>query len=451
MKAITHAIVFTIDAQDSIIPDATILIEDDRLSTIGPSDEVSIPKDAEITDCEGSYVVLPGLIDTHNHSSLIRGVDENLDLVDWLPVYDLEHRTCTPQDARQGYQLGYMECLLNGTTTVQDMHRHMDQAAQVAGELGLRVFLAPYCADVEPYDFFESSEDNERLIRDWHGAFDGRVQVEAGIEDVFYSSAEMYSTALDFHDRYGVRIHTHGPEHAEEERTAQKRFGMSITELLHQRGLLGDFLSMGHCVPISRNDMDLIAQAGASICHCPISAAKLGCGTAAVKDMMDAGVNVSLGSDGPIDNNSMDLFQEMKVASLMQKVRYQDAKVFDARLMLRMATINGARALGMQDELGSLECGKKADLIMISLDHPSLRPVCWNEQRTQTNLIWALVFAMQGGFVDTVIVDGKTLVKQHHLITADETSIIHDAQRQGSIWMDRRNAAADQLLQPIRD
>lgn len=451
MQAIEHVIAFTVDDENTVIDDATILIDGDRITAVGRTGEVTVPPDAETVDCAGRFAALPGLIDTHNHSSLIRGVDENLDLVDWLPVYDLEHRTCTPEDARQAYRLGYMECLLNGTTTVQDMHRFMDQAAQVAGAMGLRVFLAPYAADVPPYDFFETSDSNERLIRDWHGSFDGRVQVEAGIEDVFYSSMDMYRKALDMHERYGVRIHTHGPEHAEEEATAKSRFGMSIIELLHSRGFLGDFLSIGHCVPISRSDMDLVAEAGASICHCPVSAAKLGCGTAPVRDMMEAGVNVSLGSDGPIDNNSMDLFQEMKVGSLLQKVRYADAKAFDATTMLRMATINGARTLGMEHEIGSLEAGKKADVILVSLDHPSLRPVCWNEGRTETNLLWALVFAMQGGFVDTVIVDGATLVRHGHLTRADEHEILDDAQRQGADWMRRRNAAADRVLAPIRD
>lgn len=452
MKAFTHAIIVTVDENDTVFRDGTLLIDGNTISYVGPADTCPpYTPDTEVIDCAGRFAVMPGLIDTHNHSSLIRGVDENLDLVDWLPVYDLEHRTCTPEDSRAAYRAGYMECLLNGTTCVQDMHRYMDQAAQVAGEMGLRVFLAPYAADVPPYDFFETSESNERLIRDWHGAFDGRVQVEAGIEDVFYSSETMYGKALDMHERYGVRIHTHGPEHPEEEATAHSRFGCSITELLSKRGILGDWLSLGHCVPISRSDMDLIAEAGASICHCPVSAAKLGCGIAPVDEFEAAGINVSLGSDGPIDNNSMDLFQEMKVCSLMQKVRSMDAKAFDARHMLRMATINGARSLGMADRIGSLEAGKRADLILIDLDHPSLRPVCWNDADTETNLIWALVFAMQGSFVDTVMVDGRILVRQGHLVCADEEEILAEAQRQGSDWMRRRNAAFGQLLAPIRD
>lgn len=451
MKAIIHAIIFTVDAQDTVIKDGMLLIEKDSISYVGPTDESLIPSTAEIVDCAGKFAILPGLIDTHNHSSLIRGVAENLSLVDWLPVYDLEHRSCTPEDCLHAYRLGYLECVLNGTTTVQDMHRHMDQAAIVAGQMGLRVFLAPYAADVDPYDFFETSDGNERLIKEWHGTFDGRVQVEAGIEDVFYSSEEMYRRALEMHDMYGVRIHTHGPEHAEEESTAQARFGMSITQLLSQRGLLGEYLSLGHCVPISRNDMDLIAESGASICHCPVSAAKLGCGTADVKAMEEAGINVSLGSDGPIDNNSMDLFQEMKVASLMQKARYADATIFDATHMLRMATINGARALGMDHAIGSLEAGKKADLIMVDLDKPSLRPVCWNSDHDDTNLIWALVFAMQGSYVDTVIIDGMTVVENGTLKTMDQSTIIDEAQTQGEQWMRRRNALLPHTHQPIRN
>ncbi|MGN0103882.1 amidohydrolase family protein [Bifidobacterium thermacidophilum] len=451
MRAITHVSIVTVDSDDSVIRDGMILIDGSTISYVGPMNESRITSDCDIRDCNGRFVAMPGLVDTHNHSSLIRGVDENLNLVDWLPVYDLEHRTCTPQDARQAYRLGYLECLLNGTTTVQDMHRFMDQAAQVAGAMGLRVFLAPYAADVPPYDFFETSESNEQLIREWHGSFNGRVQVEAGIEDVFYSSEEMYAEALRMHEKYGVRIHTHGPEHPEEESTAQARFGMSITQLLASRGMLGDFLSLGHCVPISHADMDLIAEAGASICHCPISAAKLGCGITPVKEMEEAGINVSLGSDGPIDNNSMDIFQEMKAASLLQKAKYHDASIFDARHMLRMATINGARSLGMEDSIGSLEVGKRADIILIGLDHPSLRPVCWNDDGTDTNLLWALVFAMQGTFVDTVIVDGNTVVEGGRLLTDDQGEILDSAQRQGEDWMRRRNAAADSILAPIRD
>lgn len=197
--------------------------------------------------------------------------------------------------------------------------------------------------------------------------------------------------------------------------------------------------------------MDLIAESGASICHCPVSAAKLGCGTADVKAMEEAGINVSLGSDGPIDNNSMDLFQEMKVASLMQKVRYADATIFDAAHMLRMATINGARALGMDHAIGSLEAGKKADLIMVDLNKPSLRPVCWNNDHDDTNLIWALVFAMQGNYVDTVIIDGMTVVENGTLKTMDQSTIIDEAQAQGEQWMRRRNALLPHTLQPIRN
>lgn len=451
MKAIVNAILLTVNKQNDVIKNGTIHIDGKNIAYVGPTNHApALPLDAEIIDCKGQFAALPGLIDTHNHSSLIRGVDENLDLVDWLPIYDLEHRTCTPVDARAGYRAGYMECLLNGTTCVQDMHRYMNQAAEVAGEMGLRVFLAPYAADVYPYNFFETSESNEQLIRDWHGAFDGRIQVEAGIEDVFYSSEDMYAKALNMHEQYGVRIHTHGSEHPEEEVTAQTRFGCSVIELLSKRGILGDWLSLGHCVPISRSDMDLIAEAGASICHCPVSAAKLGCGIAPVKEFEEAGINVSLGSDGPIDNNSMDLFQEMKICSLMQKARYRDAKIFDAVHMLRMATINGARSLGMENQLGSLEVGKKADVVMVDLNHPSLRPICWNEKDTETNLIWALVFAMQGGFVDTVLVDGNILVRGGHLVNTDEEDIIKHAQQQGSDWMKRRNAAANNVLLPIR-
>ena len=448
---IKNVIAFTVDNDDSVIADATILVEDGTISWIGrstdfPHDQRS--RDYPVIDGRNGLAAIPGLVDAHNHSSLIRGVAENLQLVDWLPVYDLEHRSCTREDAHAAYELGYLECLKNGTTTVQDMYRFMNEAASVAGEFGMRVMLAPYCADEPPYDFFESIEDNEQLIRDVHMSFGGRVRVSMGIEDVFYCSEDMYHFATRCHEQYGVRIHTHGPEHPEEEREVRARFGRSTIELLDSRGFLGAHVSMAHCVPISRSDMDIVAARGVSICHCPVSAAKLGCGIAHVDEMMAAGINVALGTDGPIDNNSMDLFQEMKFASLMQKARLGDAATFDQKQMLRMATINGARALGMADEIGSLEAGKSADIVLIDTNRPNLRPIYWEDD--DTNLYWSLVFAMQGNHVDTVLVQGETVLTEGRLVRGDETAILANAQAQGEKWMQRRAEAAHRVLAPIR-
>lgn len=446
---IRNVIAFTVDATDTVLPQATILIEDGKISSISASSDpvVALAGD-EIIDGNGTMLAIPGLIDAHNHSSLIRGVAENLQLVDWLPVYDLEHRSITPSAARSAYELGYLELLKNGTTCVQDMYRHMHEAADVAGALGIRAMLAPYAADEEPYDFFETSEANEQLINDAHMTHDGRVRVAMGIEDVFYSSERMYAFATECAAKYGVRVHTHGPEHPEEEQQVRARFGMSTIELLDSRGFLGPHVSLAHCVPITDSDMAIVASHQTSICHCPVSAAKLGCGHAPVDRMIAAGINVALGTDGPIDNNSMDLFQEMKFASLMQKARLGDAAAFNEKQMLRMATINGARALGMEDEIGSLEVGKSADIVLIDTNRPNLRPIYWEAE--ETNLYVALAFAMQGNHVSRVLVQGKTLVNNGVLITGDEQEILTRAQSEGEQWMRRRSAVADRLLSPIR-
>lgn len=448
---IRNVIAFTVDARDRIIRDATIIVRKGRIDYVGPADDAPplLPGEtATFVEGGGHTLAIPGLVDAHNHSSLIRGVAENLELVDWLPVYDLEHRSITPADARASYKLGYLECLKNGTTTVQDMYRHMHEAADVAGEMGMRVMLAPYCADEEPYDFFESIESNEQLVRDVHGTFDGRVQVSMGIEDVFYSSERMYAYALECHEKYGVRIHTHGAEQFEEEQEVIARFGMSTAQLLESRGFLGDFVSMAHCVPFTRSDFDILASHGVSVCHCAVSAAKLGCGISPAHVMVDAGINVALGTDGPIDNNSMDLFQEMKFASLMQKALLKDARAFDHKTMLRMATINGARALGLDAEIGSLEVNKSADIVLIDTNRPNLRPIYWDDD--DTNLLWAVVFAMQGNHVSTVMVQGRILLDNGVPTTVDEAAIIAEAQEQGERWMSRRKDAEKFLLPPIK-
>ncbi|BBI30844.1 amidohydrolase family protein [Cohnella abietis] len=436
-KVITNVVVFTVDRTDRIIKNGTVIVRNGLISAVGKKEEISIPIDAdEIIDGRGQMALLPGLVDSHNHSSLMRGVAENMRLVDWLPVYDLEHRACTEEDAYHAARLSYLECLKNGTTTIMDMYRYMHRSAEAAGELGIRVHLAPYAADVQPYNFFETARDNEKLIKTHHMTQNGKIRVWMGLENLFYCSEEMYKGAIRAQQEYGVGIHTHGCEQEEEEQTVIRTFGKSTIDMLEQRGILGEKTLLAHCVWVNDDDIKKMAATGTNLAHCAISAAKLGCGVARIPLMLKEGVNVSIGSDGVIDNNSMDLFQEMKFASLIQKATNCDASIMSANQMLRMATINGAKSLNMENEIGSIEVGKSADMILVDFFRPNLQPVFWDED--ETNLLWNLVFAAKGENVDTVMVQGEVLLRQGKSTKVSESEVMIMAQRQGEDWMRRR-------------
>lgn len=448
-KVITNVIIFTVNQSDEIIKSGTVVIEEGKIKQVGKKDEIAIPVHVtQIIDCENKMVLMPGLIDTHNHASLIKGIAENMRMVDWLPVYDLEHRACNEEDAYHASRLCYLECLKNGTTTVMDMYRFMHKSAEAATELGIRVHLAPYAADVKPYIFFETTKTNEQLIKTHHMSNHGRVRVWMGLEDLFYCSEQMYRDAIRCQKEFGVGIHTHGCEQMEEEQTVIKRFGKSTISVLKERGVLGENTLLAHCVWINDEDIKMMAETGTNLAHCPISAAKLGCGVARIPLMKREGINVSLGTDGPIDNNSMDLFQEMKFASLIQKATNCDALVLGAKEMLRMATIDGAKSLNMEDEIGSIEVGKSADLILIDCMKPNLQPIYWED--TDTNLLWNLVYSTRGSDVDTVMVQGEILVSGGKTTKVSELEIISKAQIQGEDWMSRREQHKQYITKPIQ-
>lgn len=445
---ITNAVIFTVNEKDEIIPDGTVIVTDGKIEAVGRKNEVRLPEDAtRIIDCKHQMAILPGLIDTHNHSSLMRGVVENQRMVDWLPVYDLEHRACIEEDAYHAARLCYLECLKNGTTTIMDMYRFMHRSAEAAGELGIRLHMAPYAADVEPYTFFDTTQTNEELIKSHHMTQNGRIRVWMGLEDLFYCSEQMYKDAVRCQKEYGVGIHTHGCEQMEEEETVRRRFGKSSIEVMEERGILGEHTLLAHCVWVGHDDMKRMAATGTSLAHCPTSAAKLGCGVARIPMMLEEGVNVSLGSDGPIDNNCMDIFQEMKFGSLIQKAAHCDALMFGAPQMLRMATINGAKSLNMEDEIGSIEVGKSADIILVDCFRPNLQPVYWEDG--DTNLLWNMVFSANGSNVDTVMVQGEILLEHGKAVKVNEAEIMEAASAQGRDWMRRRQMHRKYMTKPI--
>ncbi|MAM00145.1 amidohydrolase family protein [Hydrocarboniclastica marina] len=426
--AICNVAIFTIDQGNRIIPEGTLVVEDGRIAQVGESEHVTVPMYCEVIDGRG-YALLPGLIDCHSHSSLMRGITENMPLMEWLPWYQLEHRAMTEEFAYHSARLCYLEALQSGTTCVMDMFRYMDRCADAAAELGLRVQLAPYVADRPGKDFFSTREENRRLINSHHEGQQGRVRVWMGLEHLFYCSGEAYREAANLSREFGVGIHTHASEQKAEELAVTADFGRRSLAMLDHYGILGERTLLAHCVWLNDEEIARIAHTGTSVAHCPVSNAKLASGVAPVPEMLRAGVTVGLGTDGPVCNNSLSLFEEMKFASLIQKATRLDATVLPAEQVLRMATIDGAKALNLDHEIGSLEPGKKADLLMLDLGGANLTPVSVDEQGG--NLIWNLVFAATPANVDSVWVDGHQLIAAGQPVRVSGRSIIVEAHEQG--------------------
>ncbi|PCM44661.1 amidohydrolase family protein [Marinobacter sp. ANT_B65] len=426
--AICHAAIFTVDPRDRVIPAGTLVVQDGIITQIGDDREVNIPEGCEVIDARG-HALLPGLIDCHSHSSLMRGVTENMPLMEWLPWYQLEHRAMTEEFAYHSARLCYLEALQSGTTCVMDMFRFMDRCADAAAELGLRVQLAPYVADKPGKDFFSTREENRRLIHSHHESRNGRIRVWMGLEHLFYCTEDAYREAAQLSREYGVGIHTHCSEQKEEEQAVTAELGRRSLAMLDHYGILGERTLLAHCVWLNDDEIARVAGTGTSIAHCPVSNAKLASGVARVPEMLAAGVTVGLGTDGPVCNNSLNMFEEMKFASLIQKATRLDATTMPADQILRMATINGARALGLDQEIGSLEVGKKADLLLLDLMTANMTPVSVNE--AGGSLLWNLVFSAGSTNVAGVWVDGVRLIENGEATQVCQSSVIVAAQRQG--------------------
>jgi 5-methylthioadenosine/S-adenosylhomocysteine deaminase len=410
-----------------LIDPGAVLFDDDRIVAVGEVEEVTahpLAAGAQVVDVAGR-AVLPGLHNTHLHSGLLRGTAEDLGLLEWLATYvDPMHRALTADIAESASRLCYAEALLGGTTSVMDMWRHLDRAAGVAETLGLRATLVPYVCDGPSLDYFETLETNRELLE--QVGTTGRVRAWVGLEHLLYCTESAYTAAAALAEKFDTGIHTHSSEQVAEVDTVVAQFGRRPIHELAARGLLeGGRCVVAHCVQLDDAELDVLAATGSRIAHCPCSNLKLASGVARVPAMWKRGIAVGIGSDGEKENNSLDLFEEMKFASLVQKGIGGDPAAGNAWDILAMATIEGARVLGLSDVTGSLEPGKRADIVTVDLRKLHTTPLLHGDD---ANIAQHLVFSAGAADVDSVWVDGKQLVGSHRLLTGDEDAIRAAAQ-----------------------
>ena len=446
---ISGGTIITLDEHRRVIKDGAVLVQDDRIAHVGKATEVTKTPNVELEiDAEG-MLILPGLIDTHVHlaQALIRGCADDTSLVDWLQrfVWPLQGNF-DGEDGRVSAELCMLEMIKSGTTTFLESLLHsrygFDGIAESLDKSGMRGVLSKTVMGLPGYGSEESImhpgmiEDPETCLREvedhfkrWNGAANGRIRVWYGPRSLGGCTPELYKRIAHGAARLGTGVTMHLSEVQEDVRYAQKQFSKMPAEFMDQVGLVGRNVVFAHGVWLTESEWQILAKKGASVAHCPSSNMKLASGIASVPEMLRTGVNISLGCDGGPSNNCYDLIREMKTASLLQKARLLDPLVMDAPTVLEIATINGATALGLQKEIGTVEIGKKADLILVRARKPHLIP--------DINAVSNLVYSAHGEDVDTVIIDGKMVMEDRVVKTLDESRILREADERSTKLLER--------------
>ena len=422
---IENGIVVTMNDADDVIFGGTVVIEDDRITDVGSAADVASRVEASgatIIDATDK-AVLPGLVDLHYHTAIGKGWSDHLPLWEyletcWYPII----RALSPEEAYWAALASYSESIKCGVTTVNDMYRRLDGLARAAEEIGIRAVLSNDVADDE-HDL-DTLDDNKAAFEQSHGSANGRIEVYIGIEWLPLASEGLLKEARALADDLGTGIHIHLNESLTEVENSKERFGRRPTEVAYDCGILFDRCIAAHCVWLSDPEIALMRETGTQISHNPSSNAKLGNGIARVPEMLAAGLNVGLGHDAAECNNSRDLFEVMKFASLMHRASRVDPSLQQAPDVVRMATRNGSAAL--RHDTGELSPGKKADLIVLDTRSQMFTPLM---PGSKEHLFSHLVFAANGSCVDTVIVDGAIVYENREFTTIDEEEVLREANR----------------------
>jgi len=349
--------------------------------------------------------------------TIFRGVAEDQELDRWLSetIWPLEAKL-ESGDVYDGALLGCVEMIRSGTTCFADMYFHEDMVAKAVERAGLRAVLAPGIIEAE------DGGRGDRLLREgvefarkFHGFAGGRVRACLGPHAVYTCSPDLLVKVRERASELNVGIHIHLAESKGMVKSAKEKYGFTEVELLESLGFLKSDVLAAHCIYLSEEEMRVMAKRGVKVSYNPVANMKIALGVPKIRDLMGFGVVVGIGTDGPASNNDLDMFDDMRVGALLQKVFYMDSTVLPVRSVLRMATVGGARALGLERSVGSLEVGKKADIILIDFGKPHLTPV--------HDFYANVVYSARGSDVDTVVVDGKVLMEGGKVKTVDEEEV----------------------------
>jgi 5-methylthioadenosine/S-adenosylhomocysteine deaminase len=417
---ITNVLVVTMDSSFRVIPSGCVAIKDDKIVAVGDSKEILQVYQAPIVIDGTKKLLMPGLINSHTHSpmTIFRGYADDMPLKKWLYdyIFPAESAFINPETVQLGTRLAVAEMLRSGTTTFNDMYYHIDEMVNVVENTGIRAFLShslidfpvPGCPNPE-FGF----RFTEEMIQTWNSH--PRITIGVAVHANYSAAASIYQRGHSMSSKYGVPFHTHLAETRWEFDLIQKKHGITPVQYLDKLGVLDELMVAAHCVHLTDADIGILAKRNVGVAHNPQCNMKLASGVAPIPFLLENGVRTGIGTDGVASNNDLDLFDEMRTAAFLHKLSGNDASLMDARTVLEMGTIGGARLLRVEDQIGSVEVGKQADLILLNLDQPHAHPIY--------NIYSLIIYSLRGSDVDTSIVGGKVLMHNGNLLALNEHSL----------------------------
>lgn len=425
-----NAVVLSMNDEYSIFDPGALAVKNDSIMAVGNQSEILDQFQADqVMDCEGK-ILMPGLINAHTHvpMTLLRGLADDLRLDVWLMGYmmPVEREFVSPEFVRLGTKLACAESIRSGVTTFVDMYYFESEIAEATAEVGLRAICSQSVLKFPSPDatyFEESLAAAEAFISEWKGH--PLIIPSIGPHAVYTCTDEILRACSQLAQKYDVPLHIHVSETANEVDNIRQQSGMPVVPYLKKRDIFDAKVIAAHCVHIDEGEMRTIQRAGAGIAHNPSSNLKLASGFANVTKMLELGVNVGIGTDGPASNNDLDMVEEIRLASMVAKCASGDPTVLPARQTLAMATCLGAKAVHIDHLTGSLVPGKRADLILLSIDRLHNAP---NFQRDPEGIYSQIIYAAKSTDISDVMVNGSWLMRENQLLTLDEDELIKDAQ-----------------------
>jgi 5-methylthioadenosine/S-adenosylhomocysteine deaminase len=449
---LTHGYLVTMDSQMSLYANGGVAIKDNLISAVGPATEIeAIYEAANIIDCQ-DCIISPGLINAHTHASmtLLRGLADDLRLDVWLYGYmmPVEREFVDENFSYIGTLLACAEMIRSGVTTFCDMYYHESEVARATVEAGMRAVLAQTILkfpspDATNYD--ESLDYCRHFIEQWLNH--PLIIPAVGPHAPYTATPDMLKNSVALATEFDVPLHIHVAETALEQDNSRNQYGVTVVPWLEKYDLFKAKVIAAHCVHLAESEMRTMYQRRAGIAHCPSSNLKLASGVAPIQKMVNLGLHVGIGTDGPASNNDLDMFEETRLAAFLQKGVFGDPTLLPAKTAWALATVEGARALHIDHLTGSLEPGKRADIAIISTAHTHQKP---HFGRDPEAVYAQLVYATKATDVRDVIVDGKILMRNRALLTLNEPEILAEAnqiaRRIDAFLMAREGSILSKLL-----
>src|SRR6202158_5134119 len=422
---VTGATVVTMDADRRMIEDGAVAVKGDAIVALGPRLEIERKyAGTQVINARGK-LMLPGFINGHTHvpMTLLRGLKDDVTLEEWLTksIFPAEAKNVTEDFVRWGTRLAAAEQIRGGITTFADMYYFEDVVAEETKAAGMRGVLGETFIDFpapDNKDEFEMLAYTEKFLKRWQ--HDPLIHAAPAPHSIYTCSQKTLQDAANLARKYNAPILIHVAEMKKELDDSRAQNGTTPVQYLHKIGILGPDVVAGHCIFVDEADREILAEKQVGCVHNPSSNMMLASGVSPVPELRAAGVAVGLGTDGPAgSNNDLDLMEEMDLAAKLQKITRMDPRALGAKAVVEMATIEGAKALHMEKEIGSLETGKKADLVLISLDEPNAVPMY--------DVYAQLAYALKGSDVETVVIAGRVVMRDRKVLTVKEEEVVAKA------------------------